>query len=206
MLITAHSNASQVAKQFGELANKQMPFAMARSLTWTAQESQKEIQRELPYEFTLRNNWTKQNIRITPAKKNLLLAAVGATDRVDYMGRQQTGGPKAPSGKYIAIPVDAKRSKKDIIRKANRPRAILNKKNYFKIDDTTPPDERHNLPFGIYKRATNGNLGFSLMYRLIPIAQIKPRFHIEKTTNKVVKTRFERLFTLSMDMAIKSAK
>ena len=59
--------------------------------------------------FTLRNTFTTRNIIVTPAQKSARLddirAYTGATEKAEYMARQETGGTKrAPSGKNLIIP------------------------------------------------------------------------------------------------------
>ena len=59
--------------------------------------------------FTLRNTFTMRNIIVTPAQKSARLddirAYTGATEKAEYMARQETGGTKrAPSGKNLIIP------------------------------------------------------------------------------------------------------
>ncbi len=190
-MIKIQTNSKEVAKRIGEMATKQFPFATARALTWTVKDAQKEVQRELPFDFTIRNNHVKRGIRITPANKRTLRAEVGSID--DFMALQAEGGIKRPKGRRLAIPVNARRNKKDIIRRPHRPRSILAKKDHFKGRTRSGRE-------AIFKRMPGHRL--SLVYMLEPSARIKPRFNLEKTVNQVVQERFDRLFTLSMNDAV----
>lgn len=77
--------------------------------------------------FTLRNTFTTRNIIVTPAQKSARLddirAYTGATEKAEYMARQETGGTKrAPSGKNLIIPNTRARggSNKNTVRKKFR--------------------------------------------------------------------------------------
>lgn len=60
--------------------------------------------------LTLRNNWTTKNILYTQCPQsvtdiNAIQSEVGASDRLDYMERQEHGGERKPkSGSQLAIP------------------------------------------------------------------------------------------------------
>lgn len=191
-------NVRDALKGMNDLAVKQIPFATARALTWTAQEAQKQERRELPHLFTLRNNFLKNSVGITAATKTNWTSMVGfktsAGRSTDFMELQEEGGIKTPRGRVIAIPVKARRNKKDLIPKAQRPKAALKKKNVF-------IGEPNGWPLGIYQRQGRHNL--VMLFRLVPAAGIKKRLEMEKTVDRVVKERFSRLFNLSLDLATK---
>jgi hypothetical protein len=203
-----------------DLHKKQIPFALARALTWTAQEAQKDIKDKLPSQFTLRNKFIQGGIQITPATKAGLVSEVGSI--TDFMGLQQEGGDKSPRvGKHLAIPVNVKGTAKGIIKKENRPRALLERGSYksgrrkanrvFKIDENTPIKKRHGLSYGIYAAHTNQanrvkGRGITLLYALVRDAEVKPALEIDKTVEDTVSKRFPRLFSLSLDQAIASMR
>jgi hypothetical protein len=67
------------------------------------------------------------------------------------------------------------------------------------------------LPFGIYAAHPNQkkrvkNQGLTMLYSLVPSGKVKPQLHIDKTVTTVVNSRYERVFTLSLDDAIKNAR
>ncbi len=121
-----------------ELAAKQLPFVMAKTLTHVVQDAQKEVQRNVDRAFKLRNNWTRQGIRITPADKKGKAGRIEAdvhtdtanrsTGAPDYLARQEDGGEKVPYGgrQYIAVPSKYLRQMAPgIIPAELRPRALL---------------------------------------------------------------------------------
>lgn len=187
-------------KGMNELAAKHIPFATARALTWTAQDAQKAVQRELPHQFTLRNNFLKNSVGITAATKTNWTSMVGfktsAGRNTDFMELQEDGGLKTPRGRVIAVPTFYTRpNKRDIIRKHQRPKELMKKKHVF-----LGVPKGTGRPLGIYARS-KGKL--SMMYLLVPVANIKQRLGMEKTVDRVVKERFFRVFNLSMDLATK---
>lgn len=199
--LKVETNAGRVAKQFGSLADKQIPFATARALTWTAQDGQREVRRELPHHFVLRNRFLEQSVGITAATKLKWTSVVGfrtsSNRSTDFMNLQQDGGLKTPKRRVIAVPVNARRNKKQLIPKGQKPKAVLKKKNTF-------IGEPNGRMLGIYQR--QGHHKLTMLYRLIPAADIKQRLGMDKTVDRVVKQRFERLFNLSLDMALRSTK
>jgi hypothetical protein len=191
--IRIDADIKAAVKGMNSLHAKHLPFASARTCTWLAQEGQTEVKRELPHQFILRNNWVRGGIRIDPATITSQQSQIGSI--TDFMGLQHSGGIKRPKKhKNLAIPVEAKKNKRSLITKANKPSNQLEKKNVF-FGRT-----KHGKT-AIFRRMPGHRL--KMLYILTPTADIDPRFYLDKTVDRVVKTRFERLFTLSLDMAVK---
>jgi hypothetical protein len=111
-----------------------LPFTIVRALTLTAQDAQEIVRQVERTTFTLRNDWTVRNTKITPATKEKMMAEVytdtGNSAAPDYLPRQQEGGDRVPlSGhKYLAIPTNylfKYTSKNRPIPDNLRPKAIL---------------------------------------------------------------------------------
>lgn len=126
-------------KQVDQARSRDIPFATAKALTRTAQDAQIEVKRDITRLFTLRNSWTVDNIRITPAQKLswpitaevYTSTANSATGAPDYLVRQEDGGERIPFGgrTYFAIPTSFLRQlaggDRSPIPPALRPRALL---------------------------------------------------------------------------------
>lgn len=196
-MISISVDTTKAIKGLSQLAKDQLPFANARALTWTASDAQKAIRRELPRRFIIRNNYVSKGIRIEKATKANQAAKVGSVD--EFMERQDKGGTKRPKGRHVAIPVKIKRNKRDIVTKSNRPRRILDKSGPRQPFIATVKGR-----LGIYQRVTKARTPIQLLYALRPTTQVKARFELERTVQKVVDERFERLFKLSLDDAIRS--
>jgi hypothetical protein len=121
-----------------ELAEKQLPFVMAKTLTDVVKDGQAEVQRNVDRAFKLRNDWTRKGIRIKPADKKGNSGRIEAdvhtdtenrtTGAPDYLGRQEDGGEKVPYGgrHYIAVPTKYLRQMAPgIIPAELRPKALL---------------------------------------------------------------------------------
>ena len=118
------------------LAHKQVPFALAKTLTKTAQDAQAVVQRveKSGGIFRTRNDWTTRNTKIKPATKASLAAEVytdtGNEKAPDYLAPQQDGAEKVPHNghRYIAIPTTYLRryvSANRVIPDNLRPSALL---------------------------------------------------------------------------------
>jgi hypothetical protein len=213
MYIDVRSNADKIAKEFGDLATNQLPFATARALTWTATSVQKNVLFALPRVFTIRNRFLHNSVRITPAKKSDLTSEVGfrtgdsKKGNTDFMQLQVDGGIKKPQQKHVSLPRNARKNKNEIITRSNRPRAILNKPRIFRIDEQHQSRGKKNLPFGIYQRTGRGGHGEpKLLFRFAPQTMVQQRLDLEGIAAKVVSNRFPKLFTMSLDDAIKNAR
>jgi hypothetical protein len=176
---------------------RQVPFATALALTRTAQDAQLEVRRQLPQRFTIRNNFVSQGIRIVPATKTTLEAAVLSRD--DFMVRQEKGGTKTPKdGRSIAVPENVRVNKRGIVTRANRPRQLLDKPRTF---IATIRGVR-----GIWQRQTKNRTPLRLLYALVPLVRVRPRFGFEETIRKVVTSRFARQFQVAFLQALRTAR
>lgn len=95
------------------LLAKQLPFAIARTLTTLAGKGQESTRDEIESGiFQLRNDWTRRNVKITPATKASQTAEVytdtsnWATKAPDYLEGQEEGKNRVPVNgrQHIAIP------------------------------------------------------------------------------------------------------
>lgn len=201
LILNIRSDAERIARQFGSIGMRQLPFALARGLTWLAQDAQKEVRRELPHRFIIRNHWTEKGIRIDMSRKNDYRVTVYTKD--PYMDRHEEGAIKRPKrDSHLAIPDKIVRTKRGIIRKRDLPDQ-LRSRNIFIINHRTKR-EKLNLPFGIYRR--QGRKKPIRLYYLKPSVWVEPRWEFGRTVEKVVKARFHRVFSLSLDDAIRTAR
>jgi hypothetical protein len=154
-------------------------FEIARALTRTARDATQAVKDELPKKFTLRRNWVSKGIRFDVAKKVRLVASVYSVD--DYMTKQEEGETRLPSGRSLAIPVDARRNERSPILPSLFPRRALSRKDVFKSD-------MERTGWGIFQRM---NTGIRILYLLRPRKHTKPRWELESTVDAVVQKRFE---------------
>ena len=169
---------------------RQVPFALARALTWTAKDAQSDVREDLPRCYTLRNNWVKNGIRITPATKASPQAVVGSLE--PFMERQETGGSKRSRGGHrIAVP---KTKPAKIIPRGQRPTAVRQKPRVFTIATA------HGA--GIFRRQGRERYPLQILYWLKRGVKVKPSFGFKGTTTNAVAQRFGPNFVESLSQAM----
>jgi hypothetical protein len=126
VIVIRLDNVEEVQREMGAIGSDQLPFAMALSITKTAQAVQSGEREQLPVRFTLRRAaWMKANIKVKAATKSDPQAVV--TDTYDAMELQESGGAKYPYGQYICVPIvgGARRSISALIRDEDTPKALM---------------------------------------------------------------------------------
>ena len=218
MAIRVGVDVSAAVSGLNELQKRQIPFALAKTLTACAKIGQATEQASLSGKFHLRNNFTRQGIRIKPASKNgALIVADVHTDTVnrrtgapDYLVAQQEGGEKVPHGgaQYIAVPTRYLRMlAPGVIPQELRPRNLLGAVGgrYTAITRRTKQialrNQRivqgfeffvQNLQDGhkaIMGRYWTDHEAYPF-YLLISEAHIKPRLEMDKIVREAVLTAF----------------
>lgn len=184
------STVERYTRDLDDAARRHVPFAIARALTLTAKDAQAEVKQGLPGRFTLRNNWVMSGIRITPATKTHLEAAVGS--REPFMARQETGGTKRSRGGHrIAVP---KTKPAKVIPRGQRPSAMRSKPRVFMA--TTASGS------GILRRLTKERYPVQILYWLKRDVKVLPRFGFRQTTSTTVMEAFGPRFVESLSKAM----
>lgn len=191
------SNVKAFTKDMKAVERKQVPFATARALTWTAQDAQKDIQGKIKSIFNVtRKWWLKQQatgIKIKPAKKDNLKSSV-YTDAY-FAELQEEGGTRKPhkSGKLTIPTKKVPKSR----RKAGGAKQMLQSDKVFATER------------GIYRRKggkKRKNQKRELLYHKAASAKVSPRFGFMRMAEKVAKTKFSSNFWKSFKKAIKTAR
>lgn len=200
-MLTVDVDTKQLANSLLRAPRNQVPFAVAMALTRTAQGIQQQLKQDVDKRFTLRNNFVRNAIRFDKATKRDLSAVVGVATSArydtDFMERQEFGGLKTPRGRHLAIPVEAGRGKRGIIRKSQRPRALLeNEKRYFTgfIKGT----------YGLWKRVKKGEL--KLIYKMPQKGQVKERLGLRDTVGRQMQAKFNKNLFDALDYAARTAR
>lgn len=145
-------------------ASEQMIFAGVVALTRTAKHAQRAVQDNLSDVFIIRNKWTIQGIRITPATKQKQEAEVYSKDW--YMPVHEAGGTRSsPKGFFIPVGIrDALGiSRKELIPRWAAPKNLMkgkrrigNNRPFFR---TMPSGQA-----GLFVRTTDKSLPIKLLY------------------------------------------
>lgn len=113
----------------------------------------------------------------------------------EIMGMQETGGTKRPrSGGRVAVPIKAKRNKRDIIPKGQRPGALRGKPKIFKVANGSGA--------GIMRRIGHKRYPVEILYWLKHGVTVKPAFGFKGTTSDTVSKRFGPNFVESLSQAM----
>ena len=176
---------------------KQIPFATARALTTTAKDAQLTLKQELPSIFTLRNKHLQRGIRIDPATKTKLEAAVGSVDSevVDHVFGGVRTERRIPQ--QAIQPVITKK-----VPKSKRPRPLI-----AKGGRRQPFFIRSKTGTALLVRKERGkDAGLETLYAFDKRVRIEKRFAFEEIVGGVVAKKWENNMIESLDKALKSAK
>ena len=186
---------------YPEKIAKQFAFASALALTKTAKDAQSGITSGLPNHFTLRGNWhqpsNKFGIKIKPAKKDSLAAAVGTN--ADWLEKFETGTDKLPRQNFLAVPTDnVRRNKKLIIQKSQRPAALRGKGDFV--------IQTKSGPVLFVRKGRGKKKQMVALYNLETKAKIKKNSAIIEPAVKVINGRLYKNFSQAFIKALKTAR
>lgn len=210
------SVASQITSAIAKLDTiakaQQFRFAVAKALTATASDVQKEVRKNMPQRFTLRRQWVVQGIRVERATKDNLTATVYSKD--PFMGRQEVGGTKTPKyDRNLAIPMRAvRRTKSQLINPADLPSNLG--KAEFTVKRGKKEVARRGAGGSVFKLVVNGrtflcrrrNGQVELLYLLVPSAQVDKRLGLSDDAEKIVKERFSVNLADAIEYALRTAR
>ncbi|HEX3560375.1 MAG TPA: hypothetical protein VHU19_14300 [Pyrinomonadaceae bacterium] len=181
--------------------SRQVTFALAATLTTVAKEAQAASIKEIERDFTVRNNWDQpgnaMGIKALPATKDDLSAAVAT--KADWLIPHEEGTDKTPLriGGQLAIPTTAvRRTKRDIIRKNQRPRALS---RAFLL-------KTKNGPVIAQWQGRGKNRKLVVLYHLKPRAKIRKQSTVVTPTVKVFEKRFDAIFFDQLKKAVATAR
>lgn len=132
--LSLHCDIREPLAGLEQMLGEDLPFTIARFLTLQAQSGQAAVRSAERTVFKLRNDWTTQNTKITPARKDTLFSEVYTdtsnrkSGAPDYLPIQDTGGEKVPVAghTFLAIPTRyLRRYASGIIPDNLRPKALL---------------------------------------------------------------------------------
>ena len=172
----ATQNLSQIAK-------KQLPFIVVKSLTNTAQQAQQEVKKHIREEFHIRkkSGGFESSIRIKPANKRSLTAEIYTM--AAFAGLQQTGGTKKARSGRLAIPIYDNISDVKRTTTKNSPSAYL-AGDAFKMRTKSGKE--------VIAQRKRG--GLKILYFLRKEADVEKRFDMIEVTTKTANDSFGMIF------------
>jgi hypothetical protein len=213
MSVTIRIDTASTVAKLNALALSQLPFATARAVTQTGLDFQKAERARLATIFTQRRPdfIQKQGVKLiggiaTKAKPSITF---GVDPKADFLVKFELGTTKTPTqASSLAIPVDIRRNKRDIITRGNRPRALIDR-----LGNKTGAgsvfilkQRKGRLPAGIYQKTGRGGDHLKLLYLLIPEAKTPRVLSFLDTLKRTIDQRWTINFATALADAIKTAK
>lgn len=193
---------------------KQVPFALSQTINDTLKEVQDStINEMLPETFTLRSRgaqwWLPRNrygFKAKFARKSRLLGTLGS--RADWLEDHERGGSRGGGEHRQAIPTQFWKPKKEIIRKAKKPRALRDKAAKAKGNRRAGKIRGLKavpfvLPTGIFVRVNDGLKALFFFAKRVKIPKI---FNFEKKAADMAVKLIPKNFAKAFRKAIKNAK
>lgn len=199
------------------LQQEQIPFALKNGLNATALAVQTAERRRLREVFTIRQDvWADRSIKMThfatKAERwaTVAISPPGRADRSDILGKFETESSKQSiAGRHVAIPIAARRNKKDIVTKANRPSALHLRKEGNRVVG----DKRTflvNLKDGrqlILQRTGRGRRSdLRALFYLVERVQLTPDLHYMLTAEGTITREWNGLMEAALDQALRTAR
>lgn len=182
------------------VGKKQLPFATARALTWTARDVSKQLGAELDQYLDRPTPFTRRAFIGTRASKRKLQAYVKVKDiQAGYLKYAIKGGTRHPRGKAIGVPTKNQRRNKY----GNMPRGKIQKllaypRNFSGTIRGVP---------GIWRR-TGGkkNPGVKLLVAWEPSASYRRRYPFRRRVHHHARRLYAANFRKSFNQAMRSPR
>ena len=215
MSINVTSNLPAFAKAIDAFGRNQMPFAYAVAINDTAKDVREQIiERTWPSDVNVRNKRfmkaaltpiSKRNQDVYATKKNLRAIVGNTREKMqrDYLQRLTQGGVKTPRGRHLAIPSNqntVQRTSGGAVRKADRPRQLLNRKGVF-IQRLVKSGD-----MAIMRRVGKDRYPVQMLYLLEPSGQIKKQFGFYDDANTTARRAFQNNFARAFKRAKATAR
>jgi hypothetical protein len=200
MQISVKSNLGDLTRRIKSYRD-QIPQATAMALNSTAFDFRKEIvSNTWPKSVMARNSrFMNAALRVKNASKKALTVTIFDSLKREYLARLDSSGNKVPMGNHIAIPArdvaGQVRGANGAVRKAYKPRTLLNKKGFFRQTLKSGTD-------AIMERPKKGRGPLKIWYLLEPRAHIPKMFPFYETATRIVKQRLEINFRNAFRRAV----
>jgi len=211
----------ELVTHLDDYARRQLPFARALAVNAVAFAFQEAQQQGLEGRFRLRRaTFVKRGIYFpreqrADYRKGEIVATVSIEPKRDFLAKYEQGGWKTPrSGSRLAIPIDARRTKADIVSASDRigalglrvhgrgPLATVGRglKRTFSI---RYPDGRGF----IFRRVGRGKRSqVKLLYVFRPRVVLPPSLQFHETALETARTRFIPAFVEAFERAMRTAR
>jgi hypothetical protein len=186
----------KLADELSDLAKKQVPFAVARSLTDVARLAKGDVVAQEAAKFDRPTPFTLRGPAFAPATKANLRSKVFIKDiQAGYLALQETGGVRLPSKTALVVPAGAR-----LNQYGNLPKGALQRlkgqRNVFigNVDGIG----------GVWQRLPGDQL--KLLIRFTPEAQYKPKFGYHAVVEARVRRDLPALLRNNLTKALRTAR
>lgn len=217
--------------QLTKVVEKQIPFALARTLTEMAKSGQASTKKAMPSVFDRPTKFTENAFAIRPARKTDLEALVFAKDRQQkYLSLTEKGGVRRPgmhgTGKRAIVTPAAEKLNKFGNLPRGKTKKLLGKKDVFTGKITfkrtgqtvsgiwqrpKAGKRRNGKGYGTkgplrHSSAVGGMTGLKLLVKFQDSQRVKPRLKFEERMKKQAGQEFEPTFLRNMAKAVATAR
>lgn len=195
--ISYETKLREFERSLTEFERRQLPFATAKALTFTARDTVKPaIERRIEAAFDNPIPFTKRGVGWKAARKTMLVSSVHIKPiQAAYLKLQQTGGVRRPKRRSLVIPAGQR-----VNRYGNLPRGkvkalIADPRNFVgRIGSTA----------GIWKRRKRG--APKLLILFADSARYQPRFAFYVAARRAARRGFPMHFRRTFPEAIRTAR
>ncbi len=215
MEIRVTVESAGVERHLLELRRDQVPFATSLALNNTGKAVQSAQQETIRRNFKIRRTWVLQGVKIARFSTKARLVVTIMIDRArDFLDKFEEGGIKRPRGKHLAIPNEVRRTKSDIVGKAQRPRSFGfvffgrgTKATIYKGNRRTFLMAKPDGSGGIFQRVgRRGGSRLKKLYSFTRDARIAPMLHFHDVARRVVSRVFPEEFRKAFAQALATAR
>ncbi len=198
-----------------QLHRNQVPFATSLALNNTGKAVQSAQQEAIRRNFKIRREWVLQGVKIARfSTKARLVVTIVIEKARDFMVKFEDGGIKRPRGKHLAIPNEVRRTKSDIVGRAQRPKSFGfqfhsrgPKATIYKGNRRTFLMAKPDGSGGIFQRVgRRGSSRLKKLYSFTPDARIAPMLHFHEIARRVVPLVFPEEFRKAFAKALATAR
>jgi len=210
-----------------QLVPKQARFAVSLAINRTLNAIQAEERTVMGRNFHLRRKqFVERLVKINPsdrATKQNLVGRVGIQGpRADLLTKFEAGGPKmAIEGRHLADPLQVNLTGAGIIKKDQRPKAVLapGARGFIlpsrktgepvilqRVGRKLSLKRKRNRATSPRPLAQGHDPNLRIRYSLLRGVTLPPLLHFEETANRIVKERFPQILADSFAHALETAK
>jgi len=202
----------RAARYIGRLA-RQLPFAAAQAINKTALDAQKVQRAHQERVFEVRNKrFVERAVKIKPfatkrkLEARMLIDPPGGRERASVLTQHERGGRKRPrDGQHLTIPVDVRRTRRGVVSRTLRPRAL----RFRRVGRSIRGEKRTFIipGQGIFQRLGRGRRSrVRMLYAFKRAVPIAPSLQFIENARRTVKERFHPNFRTAFAEAKRTAR